>query len=218
MAVRGRPDVESSDPDGLTERSRLPAGSHSPQGRLLFAGASQRQHRLRAGDRRLVLGQLSAHHRLGRALGAGSAEHPRPRRQHYTRLLHAIPPVGLGRRYSRPMEQWAAFHPSELPRRLLGRWRLASGARPYLRARRGPAAVDDVLEGPVRSGFPRRDSILDALNVDTRRRLERLERANTGYSPTDQLRLWPRLRNCATAGSSRTRFRRGLRVSSPTIA
>jgi hypothetical protein len=56
------------------------------------------------------------------------------------------------------------------------------------------------------------------LNVDTRRRLERLERANTGHSPTDQLRLWPRLRNCATAGSSKTRFRRGLRVSSPTIA
>ena len=33
----------------------------------------------------------------------------------------------------------------------------------------------------------------------------------------DQLRLWPRLLNGAIAGSSRTRFRRGLRVSSPTI-
>ena len=31
-----------------------------------------------------------------------------------------------------------------------------------------------------------------------------------------QLRLWPPPRNRATAGSSRTRFRRGLRVSSPT--
>jgi hypothetical protein len=34
----------------------------------------------------------------------------------------------------------------------------------------------------------------------------------------DQLRLWPRPRNCATSGSRRRRFRRGLRVSSPTIA
>ena len=41
---------------------------------------------------------------------------------------------------------------------------------------------------------------------------------STPNRAANQLRLWPRPRNCATAGSSRTRFRCGLRVSSPTIA
>jgi len=73
----------------------------------------------------------------------------------------------------------------------------------------------------LRAPLPRRDDnvALDALET---RRLKtvrpRLERDQREARLRNQLRLWPRLRNCAIAGSSRTRFRRGLRVSSPTIA